>query len=127
MRPASHCQPHTSPITVRQPAAGDLLPTRAAVSGFVDRARSRGRSIRTPRRTLVMQKRSIDGLRIVRIGSEFDRANILVLIQNLLPVRAAIDRAEYPALRVGAISIAERRTQPVVRIMSIGHPPRNVA
>src|SRR5262249_48694638 len=58
---ASDGQANTSPVAARQSATCDLLPTGTAVGGLVDSARSRGRSIGAPRRTLIMHKRGVEG------------------------------------------------------------------
>src|SRR6202012_5664355 len=55
---------------------------------------------------------------------EVDGAGVLVLVEHLLPGPAAVTRAEYAALGVGAVGVAERRHEDHVRIPGVDqHAP----
>src|SRR5207302_5048438 len=47
-------------------------------------------------------------VRILRIEDHVDGAGAIVKIENLLPGLAAVARAKNPAIRVGAVGVAER-------------------
>src|SRR5205807_5087275 len=77
---------------------------------------------RTPRRPQV----GINRLRIAGIECQIDRAGVLVLVQNLLPGGAAVQRAKDATLGIRAIGVSQSRNQHPVGIPGINDDCANL-
>ncbi len=108
----------------RQPRR-QRLPRRAAVGRLEDAAaRAVRRRVDAPRRTPRVPERGVHDLRVLRVELQVDRADVLVLVEHLLPRGAAVAGAEDAAVGVRAVDVAERGDEHHVRVLGVhDHPP----
>src|SRR5256884_440965 len=90
-----------------EPFAFQALPRRALVIRTVE-AVFRAAAVERPGRAPAFPHRGKKNVRILRIEDHVDGAGAIVKIENLLPGLAAVARAKNPAIRVGAVGVAER-------------------
>ena len=76
-------------------------------------------AIRVPRRTPRIPESRVDHARVRRIDHDFDRADVLILVEHFLPALAAVRRAEHAALGVRRVQMPDRRDEHDVRILRI--------
>src|SRR5581483_853628 len=118
-RSRRHGEPDASDAR-REARARDARPGVAAVGGFVYAAAGAVRRwIHVPGRPPGLPQRGEQRACIVGREDDVDRARVRIRPEDLLPVRAAVARAEYAALRVGSVRMAERGDVDEVRVARI--------
>src|SRR6185437_9374397 len=98
--------------------AFELLPRCAAIGGFIYPTAWTAAG-KTPRSPHFLIQRGIKHVRICRRECHIDRARFVVPIENLLPRLPCVGRAEYAALFVWSIRVANRRNKNNIRIVRI--------
>src|SRR5262245_2932265 len=105
--------------------AGDLFPRVAAVGALPDTG-PRSAALQAVGRAFHPPRRRINDARIVRVESQFERADFVVDEENLFPGEAAVTAAKDAALLVGAVQVAQRRDVEEVWILRMHADARNV-
>ena len=103
-----------------------LLPGCAAVGGAID-ARAGAAVHELPRVAPHLPHPGEEDLGVAGGHGELAGSRLVVHVQDLLPARAAVGRAEDPPVGVGRPDVTERRDEDVVRIVGIDHDVRNLA
>src|SRR6266446_9506685 len=105
-----------------------FIPRDTAVTRSIEASsRPGGRRIDTPCRAARVPERSIDGPRIVRIGSKFDRTHVFVLVEHSCPRLSAISRAKHSAFLVWSKAVTERGHQDNIGVFRIYEDAANLA
>src|SRR5579871_2529131 len=103
----------------RGQAAGELVPGGAAVGGLEQAAARALPGAVLPRALPRRPEHGVDRFRGGRVEGQGDGAGVLVLVQHLLPGRAAVGRAEDAALGVGAVGVAEDGDEEAVGVARV--------
>src|SRR5581483_980100 len=74
-----------------------------------------------------LPQRGEEGVGVVGVEGDVDRACLVVLVEDLLPALAAVARAEDAAFGVGAVSMAERGHEDHVGVARIHNEAADVA
>ncbi len=94
--------------------AGQLLPRRSAVGGFIDAALRAAERAVLVESLLLLPQRRVHDIRILGIDPHIVAADVLVLVKYFLKRSAAVRRPENPTLRVRPVRVSQRRhEQPV--------------
>ena len=63
---------------------------------------------------------------VAGIESEIDRAGVLVFVEDLLPIRSAIERAEDSTFCIGSIGMTQHRRENPLRIVRVNQNGANL-
>ena len=109
----------------RQADPADVGPGRQARRELAPVVPAVGREVHAARGTAVvglvpraaaLPHRSEDPVRVLRVDRDVDRPRVVLQVENLAPVRAAVDRAVEPAMLVQIVQPADRGDEDPVRI-----------
>jgi len=95
---------------------GELIPGRAPVGGFEDAVGRATESASFDEALLLLPEHRVDDVRIRRIDAHVIAAGVFVLIENFLEGLSAVGGAEYPALLVWPVRMAERGDEQAIGI-----------
>ena len=99
--------------------AGKRRPGIAAIGGLEQPAIRPGELAVLPRTLLRLPQYGINLARIARIERQVHRARAIVLVEDLLPARAAIGGPEDAALGVRAVRVAQHRDEDAVGVARV--------
>ncbi len=95
--------------------AADLGPAVAPV-GRLEKTASRTTTLHPPRHAACLPESSVNDPWVVRVEGEIDGASVLIPVEDLRPGRAAVQRPEDAAGRVGPEGVPEHRRVDDVRV-----------